>query len=695
MCGATCLSVTTVLQQDQEEDVVAKDDASPVSSNVAGVTPASSSMTSAAATESDPSPTVTATTKMLQIMVGYDSGYIEAWSCVLDQAEEGEEHNDNKKVPVVSTATTSSSNSTTVASSSAASTIAQLKLMTGTTTTATMTTTSMISPRPVTTTTRSTIKTPSSTFSSRTSSVGHIENNNSSSSSINNNNNKIKIKKNRRPKLQWRGTLDRRIRSMTLLPVIVKEQQWDKKETKIGQESSASPPTKALLAPLDDQEWELIETPQDAEVYKEDNKDTTIPAQQDGNVVKPLGLIEPEATAVIPRELFPSEAITAAAIRLSVAGTDQPPNGSITETIRTAPSSTATKPTKPTKLGDFLVVTLQPEVAAPVAGNIATQQQRIASSSTSMVEVIDICSVATAWNATTFRKTSSSSTPKRGNQSSTSSPRAPVSDHDEDDQRVGKNDDENSANHFLAIPLQQHWVLPDTGMGLVNASTLPSVAEVVPDGPPSRNGSTGQTLPRRSPVIPSPFSDSVCPLLPNSSWATSATTFSSAESIPSCGVTLPDGTVALLSVNGVGTSGGKGGGIDDDNRGNEYVSWGILKDEHQLLLSYPAIGCGCVYYQDQSHFVCCLRGGTCYVIPIQEKRYFNDHSSTKVNDEGLDLEATTKERTHDAGSSVPNITVFSYPLDVDSNAEATPISSRICGWKHLDAPPPTSSWSES
>jgi hypothetical protein len=123
--------------------------------------------------------------------------------------------------------------------------------------------------------------------------------------------------------------------------------------------------------------------------------------------------------------------------------------------------------------------------------------------------------------------------------------------------------------------------------------------------PPDETG----TLPRRGVVqgIPSHDSDATCPLT------------------ESCGVTLSDFTVAIVTA------------VEEED---SSLSWGIVQDEHQLLLSYPSIGCGSVEYENQEHFVCCLRGGTTYLIPSGKEELGYDSS----------------------------VTVFFYPHDVDSDS---------------------------
>jgi hypothetical protein len=70
---------------------------------------------------------------------------------------------------------------------------------------------------------------------------------------------------------------------------------------------------------------------------------------------------------------------------------------------------------------------------------------------------------------------------------------------------------------------------------------------------------------------------------------------------PRVSMLLPDGTVALISSNPDMTD-----------------AVGITEEIDQMVLSYPAIGSGVVTMRDTdvSYLVCCLRGGTCYLIPL-------------------------------------------------------------------------------
>eukprot|EP00980_Cylindrotheca_fusiformis_P016804 scaffold5064_cov121-Cylindrotheca_fusiformis.AAC.18 len=69
-----------------------------------------------------------------------------------------------------------------------------------------------------------------------------------------------------------------------------------------------------------------------------------------------------------------------------------------------------------------------------------------------------------------------------------------------------------------------------------------------------------------------------------------------------CGVALSDGSVAILS--------------SQTELRHASSSWGITNDVHQLLFSYPVVGCGHIHMDDIHYMACCLRAGTCFMIPL-------------------------------------------------------------------------------
>ena len=167
-----------------------------------------------------------------------------------------------------------------------------------------------------------------------------------------------------------------------------------------------------------------------------------------------------------------------------------------------------------------------------------------------------------------------------------------------------------------SVPLENHCILPQGGMEIVNSSTLPH----------DRDG-----LPPKSNWIPSNGTDCLCSI-PSSSASSD-----DVNMVESCGAALADGTVVILSASSSTATDGE-------------LEWGIRLHRDQLLLSYPAIGMGIMDYsipgskKKVPHMVCCLRGGTTYLVPT-------------VVEQGQD--ETPKDI----------ISVVMYPHDIDSDIE--------------------------
>jgi hypothetical protein len=177
----------------------------------------------------------------------------------------------------------------------------------------------------------------------------------------------------------------------------------------------------------------------------------------------------------------------------------------------------------------------------------------------------------------------------------------------------------NSNKQQHAIPLYDHLRLPAPGMELVDSSTLPS------------DDTSSGRLPKRVQVLPSRGSDCTMVL--------------SGGNL--CGVALSDGTVALVSP------------FHPDN------SWGVTHDRHQLLLSYPAVGCGRVNIkeeEEEEYLVCCLRGGTCFLIP------------TTCTGVGVGQKKDKAKA----------ITVISYPHDVDADTTSAYVQGFTAGTLLVD-----------
>ncbi|KAL3920100.1 MAG: hypothetical protein SGILL_003430, partial [Bacillariaceae sp.] len=136
------------------------------------------------------------------------------------------------------------------------------------------------------------------------------------------------------------------------------------------------------------------------------------------------------------------------------------------------------------------------------------------------------------------------------------------------------------------ISLERFVVPLSPGMELIDSYTM---------------SSTDENLPKRSPILGMNGADAAT-LLP-----TSAAKHGGND--PGLCITLPDGTVATLSC------------FRDAKMGTNL---GINRDLHQVLLPYPAIGSGVltmdgpVDLKKRNALACCLRGGTCYLVPTDK-----------------------------------------------------------------------------
>jgi hypothetical protein len=142
---------------------------------------------------------------------------------------------------------------------------------------------------------------------------------------------------------------------------------------------------------------------------------------------------------------------------------------------------------------------------------------------------------------------------------------------------------------------------------------------------------------------------------------------------PVVAVTMWNGTVAQLS-----------------------PGWGVRRDQDQLLFSYPVVAMGSLVYQSKLHWVCGLRGGTCYLIPVADDMdddqcptlrvilypHDVDADSASIYLEGLTAGNLQKYDEGD-GSSVPVllyvmpggvIEIYSCDLLVSSAQATTPLS---------------------
>jgi hypothetical protein len=136
------------------------------------------------------------------------------------------------------------------------------------------------------------------------------------------------------------------------------------------------------------------------------------------------------------------------------------------------------------------------------------------------------------------------------------------------------------SNNRRNVPLHPYLQLPTSGMELVDSSTATTATATTKDL---------ENLPKKVQVLPSRGTDA-------------AISFHDGKQ---CGVALSDGSVAILS--------------SQTEVDNASASWGITKDVHQLLFSYPVVGCGRIHKGSNVFLACCLRAGTCYLIPLSDE----------------------------------------------------------------------------
>ena len=144
------------------------------------------------------------------------------------------------------------------------------------------------------------------------------------------------------------------------------------------------------------------------------------------------------------------------------------------------------------------------------------------------------------------------------------------------DSPVDHNEDEEKD-----LSLENYLVPQSRGMELMDASTI----SVSKDG----------NMPKRVPVLDGQGANGACYL--------------STDDTSLTGICFPDGAVGLFS---------------RSNLNDSFEMVGVAEANHQLLLSYPAIGNGQINTVDKNGvpLIClatCLRGGTCYLIPISNE----------------------------------------------------------------------------
>lgn len=154
---------------------------------------------------------------------------------------------------------------------------------------------------------------------------------------------------------------------------------------------------------------------------------------------------------------------------------------------------------------------------------------------------------------------------------------------------------ENDRSNDIAVPIEEHCILPEAGREIVDVSTILEAS------------SSGKK--RLAPVIqpqwiPSDGTNSVCPVGRDASMCARTD-----DATVVAG--LADGMVTVLSAK-----------LWPSSSGNGKLFWGVSSDMDQICLSYPCIGMGCVNMKGRTgdhaipHIACCLRGTTTYLIPL-------------------------------------------------------------------------------
>ena len=153
-----------------------------------------------------------------------------------------------------------------------------------------------------------------------------------------------------------------------------------------------------------------------------------------------------------------------------------------------------------------------------------------------------------------------------------------------------------SINSDVEISLQKYTLPQSRGTELIDATNILPLSK-------------DRRLPKRVPILESHGADAACILNTAPSGA--------GKNQNSCaGISLPDGTIALLSHNQ-----------------DESDATGVASCDKQVLLSFPAIGSGQLNMIDENgefsnYLVACLRGGTCYLIPTSEASDKNNSIAT-------------------------------------------------------------------
>jgi hypothetical protein len=153
-----------------------------------------------------------------------------------------------------------------------------------------------------------------------------------------------------------------------------------------------------------------------------------------------------------------------------------------------------------------------------------------------------------------------------------------------------------SSSHAGGLSLENYSLPQTRGMELIEATTV--------------SLSKDSRLPKRVPILDSHGMNAACNIK-------SAEPPGGLSSSSCMGITFPDGIIGMFSSRSRDT----------------FDAVGIMRPDHQVLLSYPAIGNGQINITDKSgkhssYLAACLRGGTCYLIPISSKNKSNNNNNS-------------------------------------------------------------------
>jgi hypothetical protein len=162
-----------------------------------------------------------------------------------------------------------------------------------------------------------------------------------------------------------------------------------------------------------------------------------------------------------------------------------------------------------------------------------------------------------------------------------------------------KNSSDRSSTSHEGLSLENYSLPQSRGMELIEATTV--------------SLSKDSRLPKRVPILDSHGANAAC----NLKYSAEAPP-SGSSSCTTGSITFPDGIIGMFS---------------SSSRRDTSDAVGIAQPDHQVLLSYPAIGNGQINIigdesgKPSSYLAACLRGGTCYLIPISTK---NDNKNNSI-----------------------------------------------------------------